>query len=259
MFGFGATVRRRLSLSWLPLPRGRKSRFAFEVLLIAPAYLAYHVVRGAVDGRAEEAFANARHVMQVQESLGIFWELQLQSMALSHDLLISFFNHVYIWGHIPFIFLTALWLFSFRSHVFARYRNAFLISGGIGLIFFVTFPVAPPRFFPEVGFVDTVTLGTEAYRVLQPPELVNQFAAVPSLHFGWNLLVGIAIFETTRTWFARGIAVTMPLLMLAGIILTANHFIVDAAVGGAVALFALWIAYIMNRRLAGTRVHSILV
>ena len=71
-------------------------------------------------------------------------------------------------------------------------------------------PVAPPRFLTAYGFVDTVTEETEAYRVLQPPVFVNQYAAVPSLHFGWNLLMGIAVASLADSRIMRLLGWLMP-------------------------------------------------
>jgi len=243
----------------LPLPEGRLVRFAFEVIVIMAGYFTYHLVRGAVNGRADEAFTNADSLIALEQSIGIFWEIQLQSMILGHQFLIDVFNSIYIWGHIPVIGAVALWIYFYRREFFAKYRNAFLISGAIGLVFFIMLPTAPPRFLEDAGFVDTVTLHSNAYRVLQPPALVNQYAALPSLHFGWNLLVAIAVFETTRAWWARAFALVMPAAMLAGIVLTANHYIIDGLLGGAIAMSALWIAGYLNRRFAGSRIHAVLV
>jgi membrane-associated phospholipid phosphatase len=223
-------------------------RFVFEVLLLIPAYFAYHLVRGAVSGRVDDAFTNAYELMQLEQGLGIAWEVSLQEAILGHQVLVDLFNAIYIYGHIPMIGALALFIFFFRREAFAKYRNAFLLSGGIGLIFFVTLPMAPPRLVPDAGVVDTVTMHSEAYRVLQPPAFVNQFAAMPSLHFGWNLLLGLAVFETTRSWYARGLALLMPVAMLAGILFTGNHYILDAAVGGIIALTALYLANLIHRR-----------
>ena len=248
--------------SWRRSPslvQGPAARFLFELLLILPAYFSYHLVRGAVSGRAEAAFSNADRIIDLERSLGIFWEVQLQGLILGHQPLIDFFNGVYIWGHIPVVGALAIWIFAFRRDAFARYRNAFLISGAIGLVVFVTVPVAPPRFIFEAGFVDTVTQHSEAYRVLQPPAFVNQYAAMPSLHFGWNLLVGVALFETTRPWQMRAFGLIMPLFALAGIVLTGNHYILDAVAGGAVAMASLWFAGLVHRRLSGLSVPAFLI
>src|SRR5690606_25674310 len=107
---------------------------------------------------------------------------------------------------------------------------------------FILVPMAPPRFLTELGFVDTVMRDTSSYRVLQPPAFTNQYAAMPSLHVGWNLLMGIAIFQSTRHAFWKTFAVLMPLAMYIATILTAYHFVLDGVVGAVVALTGLMIA-----------------
>ena len=87
--------------------------------------------------------------------------------------------------------VTLLVLYLHRRPIYLRLRNAMFISGAAGLVVFATYPVAPPRLLDGGPFVDTVTTWSNSYRVLQPPSLVNKYAAVPSLHVGWNLLVGI--------------------------------------------------------------------
>ena len=247
-------------LSRIPLPQGHITRFIFEVLLIGVAYVAYQLVRGVVEGgRVEAAFANANALIRFERSVGIFWEVQLQGLILSNAFLIDFFNWIYIWGHLPVIGVLAIWIYLFRRGVFARYRNAFLISGAIGLVFFMTLPMAPPRFLPQFGFIATITLHDEVYHALQHPAFVNQYAAMPSLHLGWNLLMGFAIFETTKVWWAKAFGLLLPIPMLIAIILTGNHFVLDAVAGVAVALAALWLAGFLNRRFAGTRIHAVLV
>jgi hypothetical protein len=124
-------------------------------------------------------------------------------------------------------------------------RNAFLLSGAIALIFFVNFPTAPPRLLPHelgFGFVDTVVEQYEESRPLTPSWFVNEYAAFPSMHIGWNLLVGIALWLATKNIFVRGFAVLMPLAMFTDIILTGNHYIIDAFAGTAVMLLGLAIA-----------------
>ncbi len=110
----------------------------------------------------------------------------------------------------------------------------------------MTFPAAPPR-LADLGFTDTVVNNSNFYHLLQPPQLTNQYAAFPSLHFGWNLLMGIAILETTRWLPARIFAVVLPLAMLAAIVLTANHYLIDGAAGAAVALLGLLVAKYLHQ------------
>ena len=99
-----------------------------------------------------------------------------------------------------------------------------IISGLIGFVFFAVVPMAPPRFvLPEI--VDTVTESSSGYRALQPPALTNQYAALPSLHFGWNLLLGIVLFQATTRIPVRAFAVGMPVAMAFAVVATANHYV----------------------------------
>ncbi|GAA3592119.1 phosphatase PAP2 family protein [Kribbella ginsengisoli] len=213
-----------------------------EIAVIAGGIVLYFGVRGLIDSRVDTAFRNAAHVVNLEQSVGLFTEPALQAAASQHGWLLRATDYIYIYGHWPVVLTTLLWLLIRHRAAYRRFRDAMLISGGIGLAIFALFPVAPPRFLTSYGFVDTVTQQTSAYRVLQPPAFVNQYAAVPSLHFGWNLLMGIAVAGFAGHWLARLFGWLMPLWMLISVVLTANHYLFDALAGGAVALFGLAVA-----------------
>ena len=216
--------------------------FGREVMLVVLAYFAYFAVRGITQGSETQATQNADRVIAFERDLGILWEPRWQSAIVDHDWLVAFFNWVYIWGHWPIIIVVATWLYTSHRETYRLYRNAFLISGGIGIVIFALFPVAPPR-LADINVVDTVTLHSHSYRVLQPPGLVNQYAAVPSLHFGWNLLIGIAIVTTARVPWIKLVGFAIPPIMLMAVVLTANHYIVDAIAGAAVAGTGFWLSW----------------
>jgi hypothetical protein len=117
------------------------------------------------------------------------------------------------------------------------------------MLVFLTYPVAPPRFLSDYGFIDTVTLHSESYRVLQPPALANLYAAMPSLHFGWNFLMGIAVWRESRSSGGKLIALLISPAMFLAIVLTANHFILDGLVGGALVLASLAVVTLVPTRL----------
>jgi hypothetical protein len=156
---------------------------------------------------------------------------------------VNFANGIYVWAHLPVIIFTAIWLFTVHRDDYAVYRNAFLISGALGLAVYATLPVAPPRFVEGFGFVDTLAFRESAQQMSLPDAFVNQYAAVPSLHLGWNLLAAIAIFRHPPHPTLKGLAVLMPVAMFWSIIVTGNHFIIDGLAGMAVAVIALSIAF----------------
>ena len=98
------------------------------------------------------------------------------------------------------------------------------------MVIFVSYPVAPPR-LADLGLIDTVTQRSQAYRVLQPPDFVNQYAAMPSLHAGWDLLIGMSIVAAASTVWLRTVGFAMPVLMAFSVVVTANHYIVDVVAG----------------------------
>jgi hypothetical protein len=211
-----------------------------------PAYIAYQYVRGAVHGQAGTAFDNASKLIRIEQQLGIFHEAFLQQLILPKLWVIDFFNYLYIWGHLPVIIAVAVWLYTRHRQNYALFRNAFLISGLIALIGFSTVPLAPPRYMPEFGFTDTI-VHAQSYYAFQNPKIVNQYAAMPSLHFGWDLLVAIAIGTQTRARQVRWVALLLPVVMLGGIVFTANHYFLDAAAGALVALMGLCAAWLIRR------------
>jgi hypothetical protein len=231
------------------IPRGGSwyYRLGRETLLMLPAGFLYFTVRGIVDAREAVAYENAATIVQLQNRLGIFYEPTLQAWILSSDILVQLLNWIYIWGHWPVVITTLVWLVVRRPKTYSIYRNAFLISGVVGMLIFALYPVAPPRLMPDVDVVDTVTEQSRSYRVLQPPALTNPYAAMPSLHFGWNLLMGIALVHEARLRPIRLFGYVIPVMMFLGIVLTANHYVLDGVVGGLLVVGSLWISVVVLR------------
>jgi membrane-associated phospholipid phosphatase len=107
-----------------------------------------------------------------------------------------------------------------------------------------------------LGLVDTVTERSHAYRVLQPAAFVNQYAAMPSLHFGWDLLVGIAVVRNARAWYFRVVGLALPLAMAWAVVATANHFLIDCVAGAALALLALAVATLKSEQLDALQIRG---
>jgi hypothetical protein len=227
--------------------RGRVLTMFRELVLVGTAALLYTLVRGLTDDRVDLAFANAERLISFEDRLGIFVEPRLQGWAIASDAVVNVANAIYIlyW---PIIVGTLVWLVARRPAAYRFYRNALLASGGFSLVVFALYPLAPPRFMPEHGFVDTIAAHSDGYREFNASALVNEYAAMPSLHFGWVLLAGIAIYRLVDHRLARAAAVALPIMMLSAIVLTGNHYLMDAVVGGAVVVASLGIAHMLARR-----------
>jgi len=223
-----------------------------EILLLVSTLPLYYLVRGLTQTEVDGAVNRGVDIIRLEQSLGIFWEVELQSWILSYGWAVKLLNWFYLFGHLPVIGALAVWLYFWHKPQYMLMRNAFLLSGAIALIFYVNFPTAPPRLLPHelgFGFVDTVVTQYEESRPLTPSWFVNEYAAFPSMHIGWNMLVGIAVWLASRNFFVRCFAVLMPLAMFTDIILTGNHYIIDALAGAVVMGIGLGIA-VLARRLA---------
>ena len=220
--------------------RLQTARFLREIALVAVAYLAYYLVRSAAAGKVLDAFANAQLIVRAEQAMGIFVELPLQVAVLSYGGLTDFFSLYYFWGHFPLIVAFAIWAF-YRHHDEYRWtRNAIFLSGGVALIVYLTFPVAPPRLLPGAGFVDTLR-GVFALQY-DSSDLVNQYAAVPSMHQGFALIVGVALYRIVPGWNGAVLLFLLSALMFVSIVVTANHYFLDALFGLAAAVLGMILA-----------------
>ena len=209
----------------------------------------YFRVRGLTQGSEAVAREHAHDILGLERSLGIDVEAGWQDLLAPSESLQTFANWVYIWGHWPVIVVTMVWLAWHHRVIFLRLRDAMLVSGALGLVIFVSYPVAPPR-LAGMGLTDTVTEQSQAYRVLQPPAFVNQYAAMPSLHAGWDLLVGMAIFAAASSVLLKAVGVAMPVLMAVAVVATANHYVLDVVAGVLLVLVGHAVALWLERRRA---------
>lgn len=228
---------------------------AREAALIALAILLYFGIRNLTAGSEGAAVANAERLIALEHELGIAWEGALQNAIVSSDAVVTFANWIYIFGHWPVILGVGAALYLFRRRHYYLLRNAMFASGLIGFLFFALFPVAPPRLL-DLGMVDTVTQRSDAYRALQPTGLTNQYAAFPSLHVGWNILVGIVVVLAATGVAVRLAALLLPAAMALAVVVTANHFLIDVLAGGAVVLIGLAVAILVQRRQAASTLPS---
>ena len=217
----------------------RSAALLREIFLVGFAYLIYSQVRGLAGDRVIDAFANGYWIVDFESEIGIFKELAVQTAILSYAPLEAFFNLVYTGGLFPMLLPTAVWLYIKKPHVYTVARNAFLISGAIAVCFFLVLPTAPPRLI-GMGFIDTLSQGVGPSYSSIPG--VNHFAALPSMHVGWNFLTSVAIYLALAGYRWRFIVLLLPLVMWFSTIVTGNHYFLDGALGVVVAGVALMLA-----------------
>lgn len=235
---------------WLRVPTARDIlRFLLEIGLVAAIMLTYFGIRGGLPEPVQEARNRSVQIIELEQSLNIYIEQKLQHHVIGNGVLRSAANQIYVWGHFPVIIALALWLYWDDRGKYRLYRNAILLSMVVGLLAYGLFPTAPPRLMPaEWGFIDTRSHAGD------PPTFLNDYAAVPSYHFGWVFLASVAVFHASGNLWLRALVSLITLAMFFAIVVTGNHFILDMAVGVGIVLAMLalsraWEARRMRRPL----------
>jgi hypothetical protein len=220
-----------------------------QVLLFGLAYLAYRVVRGMVEGRAGAAFQHARDLIQVERTLHLFVEPSVQAWASGSHFLMDGASWLYVNAQTSVTVAALVYLYLRHNRSFYFVRNMFMIAMVIALVGYTVFPTAPPRFMPEWGFIDSVSDFTGvhvSHASSSMSALLNPYAAVPSMHVAFALMIGWPLAMLSRRSVVRVAWILYPFLMAFVIVATANHFILDALLGaltaGASAYGARWLA-----------------
>jgi hypothetical protein len=248
----GGVVRRSSPVAtqsrWYRLP----VRFAMEFGLLGALLALYLFLRYSMKGSIGDAVSNAHHVVQVERAFGVFSESNIQALALHSKDMILFLNTYYLFAHFTVTSLFFAWMLIRKPAAYPRVRRVLILMTAMGLAIHAAYPLAPPRMLPDLGFIDTGHLfGPSPYGDTSKG-LANQFAAMPSLHFGWALLVAWGAIKYSRSRWRR-MLVLHPVLTLAAIIITANHYWLDAAVATCIFLTALNIDGALHRRFVRRR------
>jgi membrane-associated phospholipid phosphatase len=223
---------------------GSLRRFTLlELGLWASLYPIYLAVRGSTIGDATTAAANAESLIGVERRLSLFHEPSLQS-ALSFAS--EFFSAYYMVGFGPLLAAVLLWLGLRDRARYRELRTLLFASLALAVVLYIAFPTAPPRLVPGLGIADTVGLSshdTGSFAGIR----FNPYAAMPSMHVGWSLLVGVIGFRAARRPLLRAFFALHPALMAVTVSATGNHYFVDSAAGALIALLTLWLLTSMRR------------
>jgi hypothetical protein len=216
-----------------------------EVAIVGVLLMVYRQIRTINKTDFNSAYANARDVVRLESWLGMPFEDDLQRFLIDQTTIIKLLNHYYIWFHFPVAIGLLLWLFFRHPDRYVGIRNLMAAVTFAGLVIHLVFPLAPPRMVP--GFVDTMRdFGPSIYSANGVDGLANQIAAMPSLHFAWAMIEAIAVISVlTSRW--RWLIVVHPLLMTLSIIVTANHWWIDAAAAGAIVIGASGVFRVVRR------------
>ena len=231
---------RRAATSVTADPAAPRLRWWREVLYVVAFYAVYTLIRNkgvAADAHAE-AFTNAQDVIDAERVSGIYHEESVQDLFLPWRPFITFWNVFYGTAHFVVTAGALVYLFRRTPERYPLWRNTLACTTALALVGFALYPLAPPRLLPpEYGFVDTLKVvgGLWSFDSAPMAKVSNQYAAMPSLHFAWAAWSTLALAPVLRRRWARGLLLAYPFFTLFAVVVTANHFVLDA-VGGAVAL-----------------------
>jgi PAP2 superfamily len=210
--------------------RARLLMIGREALLLGTMYTIYTIGRYVAAGHTGPAFSNAEFAVDLESRLGLPSEVHLQQHALSIPHLAQWAYGYSAFVHFPFTFAVMLWLSIRRPAAYPRVRWAMIALTCLALIGHLLFPLAPPRMMTQYGWVDTgVRYGQSVYGAKPDGGLANQFAAMPSLHVGWAVMMAIVLIMVTRSRL-RWLWLLHPVVTVFVVVVTANHYWLDGIV-----------------------------
>ncbi|MFE2283688.1 phosphatase PAP2 family protein [Streptomyces sp. NPDC059443] len=210
---------------------GQRRRLVRELLLVAGLFAVYKCGRMLSTGHTDEAFRNATRVWDAERALRLPGEGLVQRLLLHGDALVHTANTYYAAVHFPATVLFLVWLYLRRPAHYLWTRRVLAVLTGAALVIHLTFPLAPPRMLAAAHLIDTGQVyGPTVYGASPAADtMANQFAAMPSLHFGWALMLALGMIAATSSRW-RFLWLLHPLVTLLVVVGTANHYWLDAIV-----------------------------
>jgi PAP2 superfamily len=217
----------------------RRRAGAVELLLVAGLYLGGELCRGLARGGREAADRHADDVVRLESRLHVFDEAAVQH-AVHHVFgLPGLLGYAYLTIHLGVTAAVLAWVYRRRRFAYARLRNTLVVANAFAVVGYTLFPTAPPR-LANVGVADTVSHATSIdLSSSLVSSLYNPYAAVPSMHVGFAVIVAAAVWRLARRPLWRAVALAYPAFVVLVIVATGNHFFFDAVAGAAAATVAL--------------------
>jgi hypothetical protein len=224
----------------------RRHSVVAEVAIVLVGYLVYDSSRGLVGGGRKAAVTNARAIATVERALGLGVERSVQRAARHVPGLLSLFGIGYMALHLGATVLMLVWAYRRGDgRPYATMRTALLVASALGLTGFVLLPTAPPR-LASLGLADTVSNGPVNLNG-SLRWLYNPYAAMPSVHIAYAVVVGVAVYRYTRRRMWQVLSIAYPLWVTAEVVATSNHFVLDVVAGALVGALSLGTAGRLTR------------
>jgi membrane-associated phospholipid phosphatase len=200
-----------------------------QVAIWAGFAASYEIVRGLAVGNRAVALANAHSIIRLEQRLGVFVEPSIQRHFLQFRLLVDLADWTYWLAQFAVVALVVVWVYVRRRHAYPWLRNTLIATNTIGLAGYLFFPVAPPRLVAGYGFRDTIASLHQRSGLVHL--LANPYAAFPSLHDADALVIGVVVVQVTALSAVRIATLIWPVWVSFCLVLSANHFVLDVAVG----------------------------
>ena len=216
-----------------------------ELIYVLAFYSVYSVIRNQFGSAAvseSEAFDHAKEIINAERIIGMFHEETIQEWFLGWRAFIQFWNLFYGTFHFVVTAFCIIWLFRRFPERYVRWRTTLAITTALALIGFAFYPLLPPRLLPHsYGFEDTLRSfgGLWSFDSGAMSKVSNQYAAMPSLHFAWSTWCALVLVPTLRRTWLKVLAASYPALTLFAIVVTGNHYWLDAVGGAVILLMAL--------------------
>lgn len=224
-----------------------------QIVLFGAAYYAYRFLRGVVDDGqgAAIAFENARNLISIEQAIGLFSERNVQEWTGGWHVTTNLASLIYINAQTTVVLGSIFYLYLVHNPRYYFVRNMMIVAMVIALAGYILYPTAPPRFFfPEYGFRDTVSEFTGVtHSDVKVNALFNPYAAVPSMHCCFAIIIGGSMAALAKRRITRYLWLLYPMVMTWVVVVTGNHWILDAVLGALTAA----VSYGAARWLAKTR------
>jgi hypothetical protein len=236
----------RAASDWLSVRHSLRA----EATAVLALYAGYEATRGLVVGDPSDATRHAREVASLEQSLHLFVERRVQAAAHPVPGLVGVLGVAYLTLHLATTAVFLLWLYRRRPAAYPLIRTTLLLASALALAGFILYPTAPPR-LAGIGITDTISGHHINLNRGLVSSLYNPFAAMPSMHIGYAVVVGGGLLRYGNQRAARLAGVLYPLFVLLVIVATGNHFFLDAASGAFVAGLAMCIALALSTTSSG--------
>ncbi len=230
--------------SVLRLPFSPRARTQIGLFLLA--YLVYSAARFVTIGDLASATDNAHSIVDLQNTVGIGVEASVQT-AFDGTWMLWVLNHLYLIAQLGVIPAVLMFLYRRNFEIYKTLRNTILATWLISVPVYGLFPVAPPR-LADIGITDTITTsGTFAMDGNLTTSFYNELAAVPSLHVGFAVAVGFALFAALRNPVLRYAALLWGPVIGLAVVATGNHFVFDMIAGVAASIMGYGLGTVAGR------------